>query len=61
MRSFKFVKKMPDGSKVWINLPQILKMVKTPDGQYYLYLTNGEQYLLDHGEARDVENYFEGR
>ena len=52
---------MPDGSKVWINLPQILKMVKTPDGQYYLYLTNGEQYLLDHGEARDVENYFEGR
>ena len=61
MRSFKFVINLPDGSKVWINLPQILKMIKTPDGQYFIYLVNGEKYLIDKGAARDVENYFEGR
>ena len=61
MRSFKFVIGLPDGSKVWINLPQILKMVKTNDGQYFIYLVNGEKYLIDHGDARLVENYFEGR
>ncbi len=61
MRYFKLVLPMPDGSKVWINIPQMLKMEKTPDGQYFLYLVNGEKFLIDHKTASMVENYFEGR
>ena len=60
MRSFKLVLTMPDGTKVWINIPQMLKMEKTPDGHYFLYLVNGEKFLIDHGTARTIENYFEG-
>ena len=61
MRSFKLVIDLPDGSKVWINLPQMLKMEKTPDGQYFLYLVNGEMFKIDHSTTRMIENYFEGR
>ena len=61
MRYFKLVLDMPDGSKVWINIPQILKMEKTADGHYFLYLVDGEMFELTHKEARMVENYFEGR
>ena len=61
MRNFKLVLTMPDGAKVWINIPQMLKMEKTPDGQYFLYLVNGEMFRIDHKTASMVENYFEGR
>ena len=60
MRSFKLVLNQEDGSKVWINIPQMLKMVKTTDGKYYIYLVDGEKYLIDHSTARMIENYFEG-
>ena len=30
MRSFKLVLGMPDGGKVWINIPQMLKWRKPP-------------------------------
>lgn len=36
-------------------------MAKTPDGQYFVYLVNGEKYLVDHGQAREIKNYFEER
>ena len=39
----------------------MLKMEKTPDGHYFLYLVNGDMYEIDHKTARMVENYFEGR
>ncbi len=61
MRSFKLVLGMPDGGKVWINIPQMLKMEKTADGHYFLYLVNGDMYEIDHKTASMVENYFEGR
>ncbi len=61
MRSFKLVLGMPDGGKVWINIPQMLKMEKTTDGHYFLYLVNGDMYEIDHKTASMVENYFEGR
>ena len=49
---------LQDGSRVWINLSQIVKMVKR-NGEYYLYLSNGDSYQIDHGTASWVENYFE--
>lgn len=61
MRSFKLVLEKLDGTKVWINLTQMLKMEKEPDGRYYLYLVNGERFEISHSIARFVENYFEGR
>lgn len=61
MRSFKLVLDLPDGGKVWINIPQMLKMEKTADGHYFLYLVNGEMYEINHKTASMVENYFEGR
>ncbi len=61
MRSFKLVLDTPNGGKVWINIPQMLKMEKTPDGRYFLYLINGEVYEINHKTASLVENYFEGR
>ena len=61
MRNFKLVLGLPDGGKVWINIPQMLKMEKTADGQYFLYLVNGDMYKIDHKTASMVENYFEGR
>lgn len=61
MRFFKLVLQLTDGSKIWVNLPQILKMEQKSDGQYFLYLVNGEVYEIDHKTARMIENYFEGR
>ena len=61
MRSFKLVVVLQDGTKVWINIPQMLKMEKTPDGNYYIYLVDGEKFHIDHKTASMVENYFEGR
>ena len=61
MRSFKLVLESSDGTKIWINLAHMLKMEQEPDGKYYLYLINGERYLISHSTARFVENYFEGR
>ncbi|MCR5350182.1 MAG: FecR family protein [Acholeplasmatales bacterium] len=51
--------KLDDGSIVWINPQQILKMVKDTQGQYYIVLVNGEKYYISHGIASDIENYFE--
>lgn len=49
---------LPDGTKVWVNLTQIVKMTKTPDGQYFIHLTNGENYLISKDQAREIERFF---
>ena len=59
MRGFKLDLEMPDGSRVWVNGPQILKMVKTVDDRYFLYLVNGEMYEISRRMASTVEDYFE--
>lgn len=51
--------KLYDESVVWINPQQILKMVKTSKGDFYIVLVNGEKYSITHGQASDIENYFE--
>lgn len=61
MRDFKLVLEKEDGTKIWINIPHLLKMEKTPSGTYYLYLVSGERFEVSHSTARMVENYFEGR
>ena len=61
MRSFKLVLETPDGSKVWINIPHILKMEKNREGQYFIWLVDGEMFPIDHSPASFIENSFEGR
>ena len=61
MKGCKIVLDLYDGSKVWINIEQIVKMVKTPDGKYYIVLTNGEQYMINHSIASMIENCFQDR
>ncbi|MCR5232085.1 MAG: competence protein ComK [Acholeplasmatales bacterium] len=58
MGDFKFVLGMQDGKKIWINMNHIVKMEKTPDGNYFIFLSNGEKYLIDLSHARLVENFF---
>lgn len=60
MKTFKLVLKAEDGSSVWINVNYIVKMTKTREGNYYIYLLNGERYLIDHRTASAVESCFEG-
>ena len=60
MKTFKLVLRAEDGSSVWINVNYIVKMTKTREGNYYIYLLNGERYLIDHRTASAVESCFEG-
>ena len=55
---FKIWLSMLNGSKVWINLNHIVKMVETNDGFYFIYLTNGDKYIIDKKTAKLIENYF---
>ena len=59
MSSFRLILNMIDGGRLWINVAHIIKMQKTPDGRYFIYLVNGETYEVDHRTASMVENYFE--
>lgn len=59
MRSFKLVLALSDGSRLWINPNHIVKMVRTPNDRYFIYLSSGETYEIDHGSARNVEEFLE--
>lgn len=61
MRDFKLVLEKADGTKVWINLMHMVKMEKDPNGNYFLFLVNGDVFPISRSTARFVENYFEGR
>lgn len=50
-----------DGTKVWINPYQIVKMEQLPSGDYFVILTNGECFPVDYQSARRIENFFEER
>ena len=59
--SNKIVISLSNGERVWLNLMQMVKMVKTPEGRFLLFMTNGEMYEIDFQTARIVENCLEGR
>ncbi len=59
MAEAKLELELKDGSRVWINLSQSIKMIKTPEGRYILYLINGETYEIDRRAASRVESYYE--
>lgn len=55
----KLILALANDSRLWINPAQILKMERTVEGRYFIYLTNGEIYEIDRRAAGAVENYFE--
>ena len=57
----KFIVEYDTGEKVWLNLDHAIKLVKTADNRYFLYLINGETYEIDHRTASKVENFFDER
>ena len=57
----KFVINLEDGAKVWLNIQQLVKMIKTPDDRYLIYMSNGDVYAITYKEARTVENLLEGK
>jgi|GEM_PF-2000618 len=59
MRTFRLVLEYPNGERVWLNVAQIVKMVKSPEGQFSLHMINGEVYNIDGRTARAVENHME--
>ena len=58
MGSYRVVLESSTGDLVWINPRQVIKMIKIPSGQYYVYLTNGEVYEVDRRQASTLENFF---
>ena len=59
MKAAKLVLAKPDGTRVWINLFQVLKMEKLPNGRFYLFLINGEVFEINLDSARIVEKFLE--
>lgn len=59
MSDFKLVLNLPNGNRAWINLAQAVKMERTPDGRFFLYMINGEVFQISGRDASTVENYFE--
>ena len=58
MGDFKVVIEVPTGEKVWINPRQVVKMVKSVSGRYFIYLSNGETYEVDRRKASTLEDFF---
>ena len=48
-----------NGHRIWVNPQHIVKMEKTVDGRYFIYLSNGEYYEISLHSARIFENYLE--
>lgn len=59
MKGAKLRLELANGTKVWLNVAQAVKMQRMPDGRYYLYMVNGEIFEIDRSMAREVENSFE--
>lgn len=57
----KLILTMANETRLWINPAQIVKMERTPEGRFFIYLINGEIYEIDRRLASAVENYFENR
>ena len=59
MKKCKFVLELKDGTRVWLNMYQMVKMIKTRDDQYFLYMSNGEVFPITYREAKKVEELLE--
>ncbi len=61
MGLFKLVIETMTGDKIYINLYQIVEMVRTPFGTAYIIMSNGETHPVTDSQANAIENFFEGK
>ena len=55
----KSILSLANDSRLWLNPNQIVKMERTPDGRFFVFMTNGEVFEIDRRTAGAIENYFE--
>ena len=55
----KIILSLANDSRLWLNPNQIVKMERTPDGRFFVFMTNGEVFEIDRRDAGAIENYFE--
>ena len=59
MEKCKLILELEDGTRVWLNMFQMVKMVKTPDGKYFLHMSNSEVFAISYKDAKRVEGLLE--
>lgn len=55
----KIILSLANDSRLWLNPNQIVKMERTPEGRFFVFMTNGEVFEIDRRTAGAIENYFE--
>ena len=57
----KIILSMENDSRLWLNPNQIVKMERTPEGRYFVFMTNGEVFEIDRRTAGAIENHFQNQ
>lgn len=55
----KVILSMANDTRLWLNPNQIVKMERTPEGRFFVFMTNGEVFEIDRRAAGAIENFFE--
>ena len=48
-----------DGTVIWLNIYNMVKMIKDQQERYFIYMLNGEVFQIDKSNARKIENMME--
>ena len=59
MQKCKLILDLADGTRVFLNMFQMVKMVKTRDEKYFLYMSNGDVFPISYHEAKKVDRLLE--
>lgn len=57
----KIILSLANDSRLWLNPNQIVKMERTPEGRYFVFMTNGEVFEIDRRTAGAIENHFQNQ
>ena len=52
----KLILSLANDSRIWLNPGQIVKMERTPEGRFYVFMSNGEVFEVDRRAAGAIEN-----
>ena len=57
----KIILSLANDSRLWLNPNQIVKMERTPEGRFFVFMTNGEVFEIDRRTAGAIENHFQNQ
>ena len=52
----KLILSLANDARIWLNPGQIVKMERTPEGRFYVFMSNGEVFEVDRRAAGAIEN-----